>query len=494
MSASRLRPHKFLRPFYGYYVGSKEVAHPDVRLKVHDKYTEEVATEVGLASKATINNAIEHAVKSTRAMKDLPYFKRKEILLEVASRLQSGQKEFAEAITIEVGKPISDSTVEVGRAIDTFTLAAEEAVRIHGNYIPLDVSQRNAGITAITKRFPIGPIAMISPFNFPLNLVAHKVAPAIAAGCPFVLKPSDRTPVSALLLGEILSKTALPQGAFSILPTSLEDASILSKDERFKVISFTGSPGVGWKIKNDAGKKRVVLELGGNAGCIVDGNLSEERLNHASKRILFGAFYSAGQSCISVQRVYAHESIYDALKSKLVQGAADLNKRKGDPMDPNTFLGPLISEGDAKRVEEWVHEAVQSGAKVLVGGKRDGKFYDITIVENAPDSCKLKHKEVFAPVCTIEKFTDFKKVIDQVNDSQFGLQAGIFTDKIDNAFYGFQHLDVGGVVINDVPSLRVDSQPYGGIKDSGFGREGITYSIEEFSEIKTLLMKDIGNL
>jgi len=331
---------------------------------------------------------------------------------------------------------------------------------------------------------------MIVPFNFPINLAAHKIGPAIAAGCPFILKPSERTPWSATLLGEILAKTSLPEGAFSILPTTLENAKLVSESNDIKLISFTGSAEVGWKIKSNSGKKRVTLELGGNAACVVDHDC--KNLDLAADRIVFGSFYQSGQSCISVQRIYVHEKVYDSLKQKLVERTKKLVK--GDPLDPNTFLGPIISEQEAKRVENWVNEAVQGGAKIVVGGKRDGSFYDATILENVAKTTALYCKEVFGPVCFLEKFSDFKGVCEAVNDSAFGLQTGVFTENLNKAFYAFKNLHVGGVIINDIPSARVDSQPYGGIKDSGLGREGLKYAIEDFTELKVMIMKDAGKL
>ncbi|EGG15255.1 aldehyde dehydrogenase [Cavenderia fasciculata] len=489
------RVGNYVRESYPIYVGSKAVTStPLNRLGVVDKYTNQVVSHVPMADKKIINDAINQAVQSESKMKSLTASHRKDVLLDMANKIKNRADELAATIVVEVGKPLADARAEVGRAIDTFTVAAEEAIRQNGEYIPLDISAKNNGFQAISKRFPVGAVSMIAPFNFPLNLCAHKIAPAIAAGCPFVLKPSDRTPISAILLGEMLAECDLPAGAFSIFPTELADAPILSKDERFKLVSFTGSPQVGWKIKDEAGRKKVVLELGGNAACIVDEAIKESYLHHVAARILFGGFYAAGQSCISVQRVYIHERHYNQLKTILLEQTQPLSKRRGDPMNINTFHGPMIGENDAIRVEKWVNDAVSKGATLLTGGKRDKAFFDLTILENVPQTCDVSCKEIFGPVFVIEKFTDFKDVVNRVNNSEFGLQAGVFTDDIHKAHYAFNHIDVGAVVINDIPSVRVDSQAYGGIKGSGLGREGVKNTIEEYTELKLMIMKDVGKL
>jgi acyl-CoA reductase-like NAD-dependent aldehyde dehydrogenase len=471
MEAIRRPEHK-LRAEYPYYLANKPIQ-ANTDLEVTDKYTGQVATRVALANEAVVDEAIQKCVEAAPAFAAMASCERKAILEQVVRELKERKEELAIALAIEAGKPIKDSRGEVDRAIDTFQIAVEESVRIYGEYAPLDTSARGKGYTSIVKRFPIGPLSLISPFNFPINLAAHKIAPALAVGCPFVLKPASRTPVGALLLGEILSHTNLPEGAFSILPCDRASADKFTTDERFKLLSFTGSPEVGWDLKARAGKKKVVLELGGNAACVVDGDVQD--LDTVVQRIVHGAFYQSGQSCISVQRLYVHEEVYDALRDKLKEATAKLPV--GDPLHENTFIGPLISEGDAKRIERWVNQAVERGASILVGGKRNGVFYDATIVENVPKDCDLYAKEAFGPVCVLEKFTDFKAVVDTVNDSEFGLQAGFFTRDLHKAFYAFEHVDAGGVVINDVPSFRADSMPYGGVKDSGFGREGIRYAI-----------------
>jgi len=481
-------PRPQLKPTYPYYLANKPCS-PNADLEIIDKYTGEIATRVARADDKVVSEAIAAAVAAQPAMAAMGAFERKEVLMHVVRQMTERHEELSIALCIEAGKPIKDARMEITRGIDTFTVAAEEATRLYGEYLPLDISKRAKGYSGIVRRFPNGPVAMVAPFNFPINLAAHKIAPAIAAGCTFVLKPASYTPVSSLLMAEMLSQTNLPPGAFSVLPCSRSAGNILVEDDRIKVFSFTGSPSIGYDLMSKAGKKKCVLELGGNAACIVD---HDSDIETVVERLTFGAFYQSGQSCISVQRIYIHESIYEKLKEKLVAKVSQL--KKGDPMDEDTFIGPIISEGDAKRIEDWVNKAVSKGAKVLCGGKRDGVFYDATVVENVPKEAELRCEEVFGTACIIDKFNDFKKVIEEVNDSKFGLQAGVFTKDLNKAFYAYEHLDVGGVVINDVPSVRIDSQPYGGVKDSGIGREGIRYAIEDMTEMRIMLMKNVGNL
>jgi len=355
--------------------------------------------------------------------------------------------------------------------------------------MPLDISPRAAGYESIAKRVPIGPCSFISPFNFPLNLAAHKVAPAIAAGCPFVLKPASLTPIGALIIGEVLAETDLPEGAFSILPVSRQGAALFTTDDRLKLLSFTGSPEVGWNLKAKAGRKKVVLELGGNAACIVE---PDADLSRAADRIAFGAFYQSGQSCISVQRVLIHESKYDEMAALIVERAEAF--KAGDPLEETTSLGPIISEKEAARIETWIDEAVAHGARVLTGGKRKGLFVQATVLENVDPKEKVSAEEVFGPVVVLAPYKTFKEACDRVNDSVFGLQAGIFTHNLDNAFYAWNELEVGGVVIGDIPSLRIDSMPYGGVKESGLGREGIRFAMEDMTEIRLMVLSKVGRL
>ncbi len=462
---------------------------PNADLVVTNKYTGEPAARVARADAETIEQAIAAAVEAFEQTRDMPGFKRQQILNHAVTRIEARFEELARALAIEVGKPIRDARGEVTRLIDTFRIAAEEAVRIGGEYIPLDISPRAEGYEAICRRFALGPCAFITPFNFPMNLVAHKVGPAIAAGCTWVLKPASATPISAIILGEILAETDLPRGAFSILPCGGSEAGPLVTDDRLKLLSFTGSAEVGWGLKARAGKKRVCLELGGNAACIVDAGAD---LDFAADRITIGAFYSSGQSCISVQRVIVHRAVYDELRERLIERAAKL--RMGDPLDEQTFLGPLITENDARRVEQWTQEALAAGARLLCGGKRHGALFEATWLENVPREAKVNRCEVFGPLATLQPFDSFAQAVAIANDSDFGLQAGVFTGDLDHAMYAYRALDVGGVVINDMASFRVDSMPYGGVKDSGMGREGIRYSIEEMTERKLMVLNKVGRL
>jgi acyl-CoA reductase-like NAD-dependent aldehyde dehydrogenase len=354
----------------------------------------------------------------------------------------------------------------------------------------LEVTPRARGYTGMYKRVPIGPCSFISPFNFPLNLAAHKIAPALAVGCPFVLKPASRTPIGALIIGEVLAETNLPKGAFSILPCSRDGADLFTVDERFKLLSFTGSPDVGWDLKARAGKKPVILELGGNAACIVDEDTDKEAgdLDDAVERIIFGAFYQSGQSCIGVQRILVHESLYEKFKQKFIAKAAVL--KMGDPRDEETFVGPMISLSEANRLKGWIDEAVELGGNLLVGGKQDGAMLEATVLENVPNHAQLNTEEAFGPAAILSSFSHFDDALKEVNNSKFGLQAGIFTRDLYKMNKAWDELEVGGVVIGDVPSWRVDNMPYGGVKDSGVGREGIRFAMEDMTEIRLLVIRD----
>jgi len=469
---------------YPYYLANKAVfANTD--LDVTNKYTQEVATKVALADATVIDKAIAAAEKAQPLMNKMPAFKRQQILEHCVTRFKERFDELAYALCIEAGKPIKDAKGEVTRLIDTFKIAAEESVRISGEVIELEITERAHGYTGMTKRVPIGPCSFISPFNFPLNLAAHKVAPAIAAGCSFVLKPASRTPLGAIIMGEVLAETDLPEGAFSILPCSRDGADLFTTDERFKLLSFTGSPDVGWALKAKAGKKPVILELGGNAACVVD---HDTDLKDAVERIVFGAYYQSGQSCISVQRVIVHADVYDEFKKAYVEKVSNLVH--GDPLDEDTFIGPMIAESEAKRLEGWISDAVDKGASLLCGGKRDGAMLQAAILENVPADCDVNSEEAFGPVSVISQFTDFDEALKEVDNSQFGLQAGIFTRDIYKAHQAWDQLEVGGVVIGDVPSWRVDNMPYGGVKESGLGREGIRYAIEDMTEIRLMVLRN----
>ncbi len=475
---------------YPFYIANQPRT-PNTDLAVTDKSSGETVTRVPQAGPEHVEQAIAASAKAAKAMAKLPAYKRQAVLEHCVSRFRERANELAEALCLEAGKPIKDSKGEVARLIDTFKIAAEEATRIVGNgeVMELAISERAAAYRGMWKRVPLGPCSFITPFNFPLNLVAHKVAPAIAAGCPFVLKPALNTPIGALIIGEVLAETDLPEGAFSIITPSNDDAAPLIEDDRLKLLSFTGST-IGWEFKSRAGKKKVVLELGGNAACIVDETMTGPHLEDAVKRMITGAFYQSGQSCIGVQRILLHESVYDTFKGKFVAAAAKL--KTGDPKDENTFIGPMISEDAAKRVEAWINEAVDAGATVLCGGKRDGAIVSATVVENVPRDAKLSCQEVFGPVALLRKFRDFDEALRLADDSNFGLQTGVFTRDLYRAQQAWDELEVGGVVVGDVPSWRVDHMPYGGVKDSGLGREGLRWAIEDMTEPRLLVIRDPG--
>ncbi|WP_230775696.1 aldehyde dehydrogenase family protein [Roseiconus lacunae] len=457
----------------------------EATLDVTDKYTGKVVSTVSLANTNMIDRAIEAAVEASDAMRQLPPYRRQRILNHCVRRFEERADALADSLCVEAGKPIKDSRGEVTRLIDTFRIAAEESVRIEGSVLNLEISRRAEGYRGMDRRVPIGPCSFISPFNFPLNLAAHKIAPAIAAGCPFVLKPASRTPIGALLIGEVLAETDLPRGAFSILPCHRDAADALTTDERFKLLSFTGSPEVGWDLKSKAGKKKVVLELGGNAACVVD---QDADLDDAVERLIVGAFYQSGQSCIGVQRILVHHAVYDRFRDKLVDATRQL--QMGDPKDESTFLGPVISESEGERLKGWIDEAIAAGATLLCGGGRDGAMVEATLLENVPETLPICAQEAFGPVAVLSTFQDFDQAIKQINDSRYGLQAGIFTRDLYKALKAWDELVVGGVVIGDIPSWRVDNMPYGGVKDSGLGREGIRYAIEEMTERRLLVIRN----
>ncbi len=472
-----------LKETYPYYLANKAVA-PNADLDVLDKYTGEVATRVAMAGAAAIDRGIAKAVEAAEPMRQMASFQRQAVLEHCVARFRERAEELAMTLCIEAGKPIKDSRGEVARLIDTFNVAAELSVNIKGEVLSLDRSPRAKGYSGMWKRVPIGPCSFISPFNFPLNLAAHKIAPALAVGCPFVLKPASLTPLGALIIGEILAETDLPEGAFSILPCRRDGAELFTVDDRLKLLSFTGSPEVGWDLKARAGKKKVVLELGGNAAVIID---EDADIEDAVSRVIIGAFYQSGQSCISVQRILVHETIYDAFKEKLVASAMKL--KTGDPKNEDTFIGPVISDKEADRMQSWINSAVKAGATILCGGHRNGRMLDATLLENVPRNEPLYAEEFFGPAALLTPFNDFDAALAEVNDSKFGLQAGIFTRDLYKAQKAWDTLDVGGVVIGDVPSWRVDHMPYGGVKDSGLGREGIRYAIEDMTEIRLMVLR-----
>lgn len=468
---------------YPYYLANRP-EQPNADLEVYDKFHGHVATRVAMADAAAINRAITAADAAAAPMRKMAPFERQKVLNHCVTRFTERAEELAQALCIEAGKPIKDSRGEVTRLIDTFRMAAEESVRIEGHIQNLETGTRSKGYRGMYKRVPIGPCSFISPFNFPLNLAAHKVAPAIAAGCPFVLKPASLTPIGALMIGEVLAETELPIGAFSILPCRRDGADLFTTDPRLKLLSFTGSPDVGWALKAKAGKKQVVLELGGNAAVIVD---ADADLDDAVERIVFGAFYQSGQSCIGVQRILVHDTIFEAVRDKLVAATGKLVS--GDPANENTFIGPMISEKEAKRLEDWIGQAVAAGGRVLCGGNRNGAILEATLLENVPADQPICAEEAFGPVAVLSQFRDFSDALAQVNDSTFGLQTGVFTRDLYRMLQAWDELEVGGVVIGDVPSWRADNMPYGGVKDSGLGREGVRFAIEDMTELRNLVIR-----
>jgi acyl-CoA reductase-like NAD-dependent aldehyde dehydrogenase len=472
-----------LRTSYPLYVGSRPEA-PNTDLAVHDKHTGALATRVARADAAIIDRAIAAAVQARTPLARFATCDRAEVLRHCVKRFEERAAEFAEALCIEAGKPIRDSRGEVTRLVDTFRIASEEATRIGGEVLPMDITPRARGYRGMWQRVPVGVCSFISPFNFPLNLAAHKIAPAIAAGCPFVLKPASLTPVGALLIGEVLAETALPPGSFSILPCARDAAALFTEDERIQLLSFTGSPDVGWELKRRAGKKKVVLELGGNAAVIVE---RDADVDDAVQRIVFGAFYQSGQSCIKTQRIFAHASIYDTLRDKLV--AATRALVTGDPHDERTFVGPLIDVREAERLESWIASARARGAKLLCGGVRTGALLTPALLEDVPRDESLMRLEAFGPVSVLARFDEFDEVLRAVNDSAYGLQAGLFTHDLRRVQRAWDELEVGAVLVNEVPSFRVDHMPYGGVKDSGLGREGVRSSIFEFTEVRLMVWR-----
>ncbi|HVJ92690.1 MAG TPA: aldehyde dehydrogenase family protein [Labilithrix sp.] len=474
-----------LKKRYPLYLANRPVF-TETELSVVDKYSGSEAARVALADGGIIEASIAAAEEARPAMRQLSPHARKAVLEHCVRRFRERHEELALALCIDAGKPIRDARGEVTRLIDTFQVAAEEAVRINGETLTLAISARAAGYRGFTRRVPIGVCSLITPFNFPLNLVAHKVAPAIAAGCPFVLKPSERTPIGALIIGEILAETDLPVGAFSVINCRIPDSAPFTEDPRIALLSFTGSSKVGWDLRARAGRKKVVLELGGNAACIVDEDQAK-KLDAVVERLVFGAYYQSGQSCISVQRILAHERLYDDLRARLVARVSTL--KAGDPRDEETFLGPMIDEPAAVRLEGWIAQAAKRGARILTGGGRAGAMLEATLVENVPHDEPLYAEEAFGPVALLERFSDFSDALAQVNRSQYGLQAGVFTDSLPHTLAAWDELEVGGVIIGDVPSFRVDNMPYGGVKGSGVGREGVRYAMADMTEERLLVVR-----
>jgi acyl-CoA reductase-like NAD-dependent aldehyde dehydrogenase len=450
---------------------------------VTSPYDHSVLAVISEAGSDDVEVAIESAVQAFAVTRKMTSQQRADVLHKIVEGITSRREEFARTICQEAGKPIRTAHVEVERAIYTFQLAAEESTRIYGEYIPLDTLESAAGRWGLVRRFPLGPVFGITPFNFPLNLVAHKVAPAIAAGCPIILKPAPQTPISSFLLAEVVQEAGWPEGALAVMPLSNEDAGILVADDRIKLLTFTGSAAVGWQLKNQAGKKRVTLELGGNAGVIVH---SDADLPYAVQRCVAGGFSYGGQTCISVQRILVHASLFEKFTEQLVQGVRKL--KSGDPMLETTDVPPLIREQDAMRVTEWIDEAVKAGAKLLCGGKRKGALVEPTVLTDTTPNMRVNSAEIFGPVVTVESYETFDEAIGIINNSVYGLQAGIMTHDARLIQTAFEELEVGSVIVGDVPTFRVDQMPYGGVKDSGLGREGLRYAIEDMTERKLLVM------
>ena len=479
-TTTNLVPHKI-------FLAGRWVDSPDLLTIENPARPGEPAGLTYQATPEQYEEAVQAAVAAFEVTRRLPAYERGAILRNISAGIRARREELGRLIALEAGKPIRDALVEVDRAVLTFRLGAEEAERIGGELMPLDLMPSSKGRVGITRRFPAGPVAAISPFNFPLNLAAHKLAPAIAAGCSIVIKPPSKDPLTMLTVAEIVEEAGAPAGSVSILPMSRELGDRLVADDRFKVLTFTGSPAVGWDMKARAGKKRVVLELGGNAGAIVDRTAN---LDWAVRRITVGAFAYSGQVCISVQRVFVHDDVLDAFAGKFVAAARAL--RLGDPLESETDLGPIVDEKAVLRTQAWVDEAVALGGRVLLGGTAEGTFFAPTILVDTPLEAKVCCQEAFAPLVVLSRFSDFADAVRQVNASSFGLQAGVFTNDLGNAFAAFNELEVGGIILNDIPTYRIDNMPYGGVKDSGLGREGLRYAIEDMTEIRILVVAQPG--
>ena len=469
---------------YKIYVGGEFKTTENI-LEVKNPYDNKIVAKTYIAGKKELEFAIEKGLEVEKEMKELPIYKRYEILMQISNAIKDDKERLAKILALESGKPLRYAIGEISRALQTFLVAAEESKRIPNEYLSIDWTAAGEGKEAIVKYFPVGLMAGIAPFNFPLNLAVHKIAPAIAAGNPIILKPARSTPLSVLELAKIVDKTDLPKGALSILPMDRESGNQLVTDDRFKKLSFTGSPQVGWKMKSQAGRKKVTLELGGNAGVIIS---KKSDIDLAVKKCLVGSFAYSGQVCIHVQRIYVQADVFDEFVNKMIEATSKL--KQGAPDDMDTEISAMIDEANALRVEAWVNDAVADGAKILYGGKRHGTYFEPTIITNTKQEMNVCRLEIFGPVVTIEKFDTFEQGIAEINNSQYGLQAGVFTNDIHEINYAFNNLQVGGVINNDVPTFRVDHMPYGGVKNSGFGREGLKYAIRDMMEPK-LLVKEI---
>lgn len=447
-------------------------------------YTGETAVDVAVGTAEDLERAIGAAQAGFAAMRAMPRHARRDLLTRIADRLQQERESLARELAISCGKPVTQALGEVDRAVMTFSLAADEARRFAGEMVPLDLDARAARMTGVVHRFPVGPISAITPFNFPLNLLAHKVAPALAVGSALVVKPPPQCPQLAFRLGRLMAECGLPAGAYNVVHLPIPVAERLATDPRFAMLTFTGSPTVGWHLKNVAGKKKVCLELGGNAAAVVHEDTAD--LDACARRLALGAFAYAGQVCIKVQRILVHQPVYQRFVDRLVAASAAL--RTGDPLDPATVVGPMIDRRALERVEAWTKEAVDSGAEVLLASRREGRVLTPGLLARVPSNAKISCQEVFGPVSIVASYQTFDEALAMVNDSSFGLQAGVFTQDVNRIFQAFNTLEVGGVIANDFPTLRVDNFPYGGVKDSGFGREGVKYTMEEMSEPRMLVV------
>ena len=461
----------------GKWISGKEVK------EIRSPYDQSVVGKVHFADVGQVKEAVDAAHKAFLKTKMLSSFERAKALADVSDQIAKNKEELARSIVLGAGKAIKSARVEADRAVSTFQIASEEAKRMTGEVIPLDLSPQTSGRWGLVRRFPVGVVAGITPFNFPLNLVAHKVAPSMASGNTILLRPASQVAMTSCLLAEIIDKSEFPAGGFNCIPCGYSAADFFLEDERIKKITFTGSPDIGWELKKRAHKKRVTLELGGNAAVVIE---PDANLDFALPRTVLGAYAYSGQVCISVQRIFLHKKIYDSFMHRFLD--ATLKLTMGDPMEESTDIGPMINTAAAKQTEEWVEEALEEGARLVCGGKREGAMFEPTVLENVKPELRISCQEAFAPVVVVSPYEDFDSALQSVNDSVYGLQAGIFTNDLKKAFRAYDVLDVGGVICNDIPTFRIDHMPYGGVKESGFGREGLKYAIEEMTELKLLAL------
>ncbi|MBF0382705.1 MAG: aldehyde dehydrogenase family protein [Magnetococcales bacterium] len=456
-------------------------------LNVVNPYNGELVDSVAQCGTHEINIALDAAVASMKEAAKMEPYQRADALAFIRDGMAKRSEEFARVLSQENGKTLAESRLELARAVATFDIAVGEATRIQGEAFDLGVNPMGAGRRALVRKYPVGVVSAIAPFNFPLNLAIHKIAPAIATGCPVILKPASKTPLTALMLAEIVQDSGWPKGAFSVLPCDRQAGQMLVEDDRINLLSFTGSPEIGWQMKRDAGRKRVLLELGGNAGLIVDKDVKD--WDWLIARSVLGAFYQCGQVCISVQRIFLHQEIMGEFRARFKKAAEALVS--GDPLDPKTTLGPMIDSNNRKRLLDWIQEAVVQGAEVITGNTvadvGQGNSLAATILEEVDSRSRISSEEAFGPVVTLTAVDDMSDAFARVNESKFGLQCGLFTNDFSTVMQGFDAIEVGGVIHNDVPSFRVDSMPYGGVKDSGLGREGIRYAMDDMLEKRVLV-------